>query len=305
MTRSPRHLALIVGLAIGCGPLLAGRLLAQSTDDRILLRLARPVSVGARVRLVADGSVVETVEQRSAGRWSTLSEDRFSVALSGLEEVRSVTANGRPIDSVLTVESFTVTRGSQTTAALPAGSVVTIRRSTERGAHAELRLGTAPLEESVAKALSTVITLSTSSGNTDAIFGAEIPRRPGERWAVPSALVSDDLERATGIEAALRGQARFLRIEPVEGAPCARLAITLTGRVRSMPNLPQGATITSATMTTETTSALPLDGSTAAPIEELSLTLDATLALPATPGRPDGVRVHSERRRSLRRTTLP
>lgn len=161
------------------GLVLALLFTGQPQDYEV--RLARPMKVGSKYRLAATGSETVRSKLTTGDRVVKTTEEGFTLEFVADATVLEVDGQGRATRKSFTVVSSKITREGETNALLPAGTVVV---AAAQGSDVVFQVGDKPVERSIAKALSSVLSVYSGYPDDDELFGTRARKKPGESWGV-------------------------------------------------------------------------------------------------------------------------
>lgn len=163
------------------------------------IHLDPPSKVGDKYSLSAAGSLRLRMKFTSGEQIVREIDDGFNLELTAEATVLTVDALGAATSKSFKITSSKLTRDKTTQTLLPNGSIVLARL---QDGHTLFEMNGKPVDDEVAKALSTVIALhSSDSISDDAMFGTRGKKRVGESWDL-------DVEATMAFIKSLGGQAR-------------------------------------------------------------------------------------------------
>jgi hypothetical protein len=172
-------------------------LLATAQDYEI--RLEQPSKVGDKYSLSATGSQRVKVKFTSGDQVVRNVDDGFTLELTAEATVLTVDATSTAISKSFTIISSKLIKDGITKPLLPNGSIVLAKL---QGGNTLFEMSGKPVEDVVAKALSTVIALHSGDSISDkAMFGTHEKKRVGESWNL-------NVEATMAFIKSLGGQAR-------------------------------------------------------------------------------------------------
>jgi hypothetical protein len=241
------------------------------------IELSRPVEVGGRYRVWAEGMRSTSSEMTRGGEVLRREETTLRVELQALVEVLQVDRSGRPLKQALGLDYLVWGTGGELDQALPTGRVVIAE--TVCGA-TEFRLEQGRLPPLAAEALGLVV--STYRGDVpdeDLVFGTRLPRAVGESWPFHREAFADAM-RTTGaiVDAArLQGQVRLERLERVAGVDCLRITAQVEVPAFSMPDLPEGVELERGRAEVSVSGLFPIDPARHKMQERTSVSMEVVL----------------------------
>lgn len=151
----------------------------QAQDYEV--RLARPTTVGSKYHLTATDS--ETVKSRLTTGDKVLKATDEGVVLELVADavVLEVDAKGHATRKSFTVVSSKITKDGTTNALLPTGTLIV---ASAQGGNVIFQVDGKPVEDSVAKALSSVLSVYSGHSDDDEVFGTRSRKKLGESWGV-------------------------------------------------------------------------------------------------------------------------
>jgi hypothetical protein len=279
----------------------------QGDTKQYEVKITRPLKVGQKYKLTADGALLRQVTLRAEGQEKKQPEEGFGVRLEGTVEVLAVDDVGEESKVSCTVEKCTRISPEGETELLPKGKVL-IAEGQKKDTKFTLQDGT-PLAEGASEALELVISLDTGDTLTDDdLFGTREKKAVGDTWPVAPEAVSKDAERVGVVvrPGDVDGLFKLDGMEKAEGVDCLRLSGSLkmkklTRRADENDDdsgLPEGFVVTGGSMEARYSGLFPVDASVGSLAESVSMTFVTDIKGKAGPGNTQDVTVRNRVQRA-------
>ena len=272
--RLPFCLALILAFA-GTAP-------AQDapTDKAYEIKLVRPLKVGQKYALTADGALVRNVKVTRGGETREQPEEGYGVRLEATVEILALDEVGEEAKLSCTVEKCARITPEGETELLAKGKVF-IAEGKGKDTKFSLPDG-AELPKESADALDLVISMDTNDKLTDDdMLGTKDKKKVGESWPVTAEAIAKDSERVGVVvnPGDVEGTFRLDGLERVGDVECLKMSGNL--RVKKLvtkadanedDGLPEGFVVDNGSMEAKYTGLFPVDASVGSLAETASVT---------------------------------
>jgi hypothetical protein len=276
--RNPLRLLACLALLCACGVTTAQD--KPDPDKAYDVRLHRPLKVGMKYSLTADGALVRQVTIKKGDVPTKQPDDGFGVRLEGTVEVLALDQLGEEAKISCTVDKCTRITSEGETVLVPKGKAFVAEG---KGKDTKFSLkdgGEMPKEAS--EALELVISLDTNKTLTDDdLLGTKDKKKVGETWKVSSENVAKDSERVgvTVKPQDVEGSFRLDGVEKVGAIECLKLSGNLKVNhllTRADENeddaLPEGFVVEGGSMEAKYAGLFPVDTSIGSLSESASTT---------------------------------
>lgn len=203
------------------------------------IHLDRKDTPGEMYVLTATGSQrsLISVGERTAGA------EEYRVSFVGRAKIEEVDGKGSAYKIRFTVTRFTKTSGDRTEDVLMPGTVIVADGSRDEN----LALESGVLGRLAKDAFSTVYTAHKPNSTTDdEIFGTKEARSVGESWPINASLAAESAAKDAGMVIPvdqLSGSTKFVALDNVGDAECARVESQMSADNFSGKNAPMGVLI--------------------------------------------------------------
>lgn len=231
-----------------------------ATPDAFEITIGRRLRVGERFRFERRQKVekmkTETLREKRIDQERSLNVTSFA----GTGEVTSVDAQGNELSFGYEIETF-ARSDEEGEWSLPRGtSLRVVRGLDEASAVVEIDGRAATAKERAA--ISIFVGLTHESVGDDNIFGTRKARRVGESWKAREDLIRAKLtgEGVTVPEKGLAASAKLIRVVPTPEGHVREIETSLSVDGFTVPDLPEGVAMKSATLSASATMVLGADG---------------------------------------------
>lgn len=261
----------------------------HAAEPSFAIKFNRPVRVGQKTHDVLKATVKKSHRITQGGKTHKEEAIEFRAELSGVSEVREVTAEGKTRRLVFTVETFSLSEGGKPAVQpFKKGTVIDATGVADRKKKFEVagKEVTGP----AAKALSECFSLSGPNKkemNEDEVFGSAQKRPPGSEWdinakalveffpaEVPFVLKADEVS----------GKVKFTGIGEHGGVSCCELKMEITMKPASFKGMPDGFKLSKADIGSSAEKMLPVDAASLIPEEKVDQRVDFTGTIPTSDG---------------------
>jgi hypothetical protein len=199
-----------------------------------------------------------------------MKQEEISAEFEGRAEVLDVDASGEPVRVALTVSKFTKSENGSTSELLEPGSVLLA----DGGAENPVSLKGGKISDDARKAFEVVYTPhKPGSATDDDVFGTKEPKAFGESWPINAKLASEDAKKS-GIEISpehLNGRTELVGKDRIGEADCLSVRAELVASGVALKDLPSGATVDEGTMQATFAGCVPIAGTSARKVLEMTL----------------------------------
>jgi hypothetical protein len=280
---------------------------SASADKAYEVKLHRPLKVGTKYSMTADGALVRQVTLKRGGVTQKQPDDGFGVHLEGTIEVLALDEIGEEAKVSCTVEKCTRQTSEGETELVPKGKVV-IAEGKGKDTKFSLQDG-GELSKEASDALDLVISLDTNDKLTDDdLLGAKDKKKPGESWPISSENVARDSARVNVIVKPedVEGSFRLDGLEKVGDVECLKLSGNLKVKhlvTKADENedggLPEGFAVEDGSMEARYSGLFPVDSSRGSLAESASMTYLTHIKGKGGGGEADVVTVESRVQRAV------
>ena len=261
--------------------LLAFQATAAAQEDKAYeIKLHRPLKVGTKYSMTADGALVRQVTLKRGPVTQKQPDDGFGVHLEGTIEVLALDEIGEESKVSCTVDKCTRITSEGETELVPRGKVL-IAEGKGKDTKFSLQDG-AELSKEASDALDLVISLDTNDKLTDDdLLGTKEKKKPGESWPVSADNLAKDSERVNVIVKPqdVEGSFRLDGIEKVGEVECLKLSGNLKVKhLVTKPDenedggLPEGFAVEDGSMEAKYSGLFPVDAAVGSLAESASMT---------------------------------
>jgi hypothetical protein len=261
--------------------LLPGAVAADDApkDQAYQIKLARPLKVGMKYSLTADGALVRNVKVTRGGETHDEPEDGYGVRLEGTVEVLAIDDTGDEAKISCTVDKCARLTSQGETELVPKGKVF-IAEGKGKDTTFSLQEG-GELPKDAAEALELVISLDTNDKlNDDDLLGTKEKKTVGQSWPVTPEAIAKDSERVGVIVKPedVEGSFRLDGVEKVGEVECLKMSGNL--RVKKLlakadatedDGLPEGFVVDNGSMEAKYTGLFPVDAAVGSLAETASV----------------------------------
>jgi hypothetical protein len=273
--------------------LLPGAVAADDApkDQAYEIKLARPLKVGMKYSLTADGALVRNIKVTRGGETHDQPEDGYGVRLEGTVEVLALDDTGEEAKISCTVDKCARITSEGETELVPKGKVL-IAEGKGKDTTFSLQ-GEGELSKEAAEALELVISLDTNDKlNDDDLLGTKEKKKVGQSWPVTPEAIATDSERVGVVVKPedVEGSFRLDGLEKVGEVECLKMSGNL--RVKKLvtkadanedDGLPEGFVVDNGSMEAKYTGLFPVDASVGSLAETASVSF-VTFIKGGTPG---------------------
>ena len=276
-------LRLIPCLLIAC----AGAAEAQDAAKEVSyeVKLHRPLKVGTKYALTADGAVVRQATLKRGFVTQKQPEEGFGVRLEATVEVLALDEIGEEAKLACTVEKCTRITPEGETELVAKGKVL-IAEGKGKDTVFTLKDGGQALSKEATEALDLVVSLDTNDKLTDdELFGTKDRKKPGQSWPVSAEGVASDSERVGAVvkPGDVEGSFRLDGVEKEGDVECLKLSGNLVVKKLLAKaddgedggaggGLPEGFVVEGGSMEAKYGGLFPLDSSVGSLQESASMT---------------------------------
>ena len=302
----PKTFAAAITLLL-CAALTAAAQEEKKDDKKQYdVRITRPLKVGQKYRITADGALLRQVTLRSGREEKQQPEVGFGVRLEGTVEVLAVDDVGEESKVACTVDKCTRITPEGETPLVEKGKVI-VAEGQEKDTKFTLKDGAA-LPKGASEALELVISLDTGDTLTDdELFGTKEKKAVGESWPVAPEAVSKDAARVGVVVKPedVEGLFRLDGVEKAEGQECLRLSgslkmkrLTRSADEDDDSGLPKGFAVTGGWMEARYSGLFPVDASAGSLSESVSMTFVTDIKGKGGPANAQDVSIRSRVQRA-------
>ena len=253
---------------------------AKDSGKAYEIKLARPMKVGMKYSMTADGALVRQVTLKKGFVTQKQPDDGFGVHFEGTVEVLALDDIGEEAKVACTIDKCTRLTSEGETELVAKGKVL-IAEGKGKDTVFSLKDG-GELSKEASEALELVISLDTDDKlNDDDLLGTKEKKKVGESWPVTSENVAKDYERAkaTVKPEDVEGSFRLDGLEKVGDTECLKLSGNL--KVKHMvtkadenedDRLPEGYVVEGGSMEAKYSGLFPVDTSVGSLAESASMT---------------------------------
>lgn len=307
-TRRLRCLALVL-LCLCAGAPAAAEEGAKDYD----VRFARPIKVGAKYAMTADGAMLRQTTITRGGATQKQPEDGFGVHLSGTVEVLALDDIGEEAKVSIAIDKCTRITSQGEAELVPKGGVLIAEG---KGKDTKFSLeGGGELSKEAADALDLVVSLDTNDKFTDDdLLGSPGRKKVGESWPVSSENIAKDSERVNVLVKPedVEGSFRIDGLEKKDGVECLKMSGNM--KVKNLATkadeseddgLPEGFVVEGGSMDAKYAGLFPVDPSIGSLAESASITF--VTQIKGGSGNEDAIKVESRVQRAveMKRRFLP
>ena len=271
------------------------------------IKLARPLKVGTKYAMTADGALVRQVTVTRGGATQKQPEDGFGVHLAGTVEVLALDEIGEEAKVSVTIDKCTRITSEGETELVPKGKVL-VAEGKGKDTKFSVQDG-GELSKDATDALELVISLDTNDKLTDDdLLGTKERKKVGESWPVTPENVAKDSERVGVIvkPGDVEGSFRLDGLERMEGVECLKLSGNLKVkdlRTKADDNeddgLPEGFVVEGGSMEAKYAGLFPVDTSVGSLAESAIMTFVSHFKGKGGGGDEDVVKVESRVQRAV------
>lgn len=288
---------------------------AGAEEKAYEIKLARPIKVGTKYALTADGALVRQVTLNRGGVTQKQPDDGYGIHLEATVEVVALDEIGEEAKLACTVDKCNRITSEGETEIVPKGKVL-IAEGKGKDTHFSLKDG-GELTKEASEALELVISLDTNDKLTDDdLLGTKDKKKPGESWPVTSENIAKDSDRVGVVVKPqdVEGSFRLDGLEKVGDIECLKLSGNL--KVKDLvtkadenedDGLPEGFVVEGGSMEAKYTGLFPVDSSIGSLAESASMTFVTHIKGKGGAGNDDVVTVESRVQRAveMKRRFLP
>lgn len=288
---------------------------AAAEERAYEIKLARPIKVGTKYALTADGALVRQVTLTRGGVTQKQPDDGFGVHLEATVEVLALDDIGEEAKLSCTVDKCNRITSEGETELVPKGKVL-IAEGKGKDTHFSLKDG-GELTKDASDALELVISLDTNDKLTDDdLLGTKDKKKPGASWPVSAENVAKDSDRVGVVVKPedVEGSFRLDGLEKVGDVECLKLSGNL--KVKNLvtkadenedDGLPEGFVVEGGSMEAKYAGLFPVDSSVGSLAESASMTFVTHVKGKGGAGNDDVVTVESRVQRAveMKRRFLP
>ena len=254
---------------------------SASADDKVYeVKLHRPMKVGTKYSMTADGALLRQVALKRGAVTQRQPDDGFGVHLEATIEVLALDEIGEEAKVSCTIDKCTRQSSEGETELVPKGKVVIAEG---KGKDTKFSLqGGGELSKEATDALDLVISLDTNDKLTDDdLLGTKDKKKPGESWPVSSENVSKDSERVNVVVKPqdVEGSFRLDGIEKVGDVECLKLSgnmkvkhLVTKADENEDGGLPEGFAVEDGSMEARYSGLFPVDPARGSLAESASMT---------------------------------
>jgi hypothetical protein len=247
--------------------------------DAYAIKIARPVPVGTKYELKADGAMLRQVTLHVAGRAQKQPDDGFGVRLEGTVEVLALDDVGEESKVACTVDKCTRITSEGETELVPKGKVI-LAEGKGKDTKFHFQDDGKELSKQASDALELVISLDTGDTvSDDEMFGTKDKQKVGGEWPVTAEAVARDAGRVGVIvkPADVEGSFKLEGVEKVGNVDCVKLSGSLKMKKLLRKDdeddgLPKGFTVTGGSMEARYGGLFPVDPDLGSLSESVSMT---------------------------------
>lgn len=166
------------------------------------IKLERPLTVGAKFHLNAEGEARQNIQMSMNGQAvpQQSKSEEFSAALDADVEVLGVSEDGKITKAAIQVKSLTRTDAGAEATTLLENAAVEAEASPDGITY---MVGGAPVDDKIQETLklfSLINKKGSSRASEDLLFGTTEPRKPGDEWPVDGAAVAASFAEDSGMQ---------------------------------------------------------------------------------------------------------
>lgn len=283
-------LLVLGGLAGACGGSAShGSTMPGSESGSYPIRLQRAHQAGDRYLLVDE---VTQREERTVtvGGQAVESVDRTeTVRLAAAVEILEVDENGKAVRLRYQVQSCERSGGGANETLLQQGQVIEVETAARRD-DARVTIDGTPATDEQLEAIDSVLTLTRTAKNEDALFGSTTPRTVGDSWQPDFVAIAQDLATASPFRldpSHMSGSVRL--VERRSEGPVAGLVVqaSVEATDANMNGLPPGTNIRRGDVSMEMGGFYPLEESMPPLTQTTHLVVSLGLDVPTPNGTAD------------------
>ena len=240
-----------------------------AADERHTIKLHRPAKVGEQLRVEISGSESNTMT-RKVGDMEDSEEKKWSAKLKGVVTVLKVNKVGSVVQIKLKVDSFTITEGKFTEAALEKGTVIKGEKKDDKDQFElwdeESKLGVPLQEGTMVEALKLFFSLNDAEekNTDDDAFGTDEKKQVGDSWKINAKALADSAENdKVEIDPKnVSGKMTLTGIVKAGGQKCLEIKGEFTVKgLKPLADFPRNLRIIKSEMTGRVHSKIPVDTS--------------------------------------------
>ena len=262
--------------------------------DGYAIKIARPVPVGTKYELKADGAMLRQVTLHVAGRAQKQPDDGFGVRLEGTVEVLALDDVGEEAKVACTVDKCTRITSEGETELVPKGKVI-VAEGKGKDTKFHFKDNGKEVSKQAADALELVISLDTGDTvSDDEMFGTKDKQKVGGEWPVAGEAVAKDAGRVGVIvqPADVEGSFKLEGVEKSGDVDCLKLSGSLKMKKLLRKDdeddgLPEGFTVTGGSMEARYGGLFPVDPALGSLSESISMTFLTNVKGKGGPGNPE------------------
>ena len=276
----------------------------QAAQQAYEVKIARPIPVGTKYALTADGAMLRQVTLHVAGREQKQPDDGFGIHLEGTVEVLALDDVGEEakVSCVIDKCNRITSEGEKE---LVAKGKVLIAEGKGKDTKFHYEDGK-ELPKEASEALELVISLDTGDKvSDDDMFGTKDKQKVGASWPVHGEAVSKDAARVGVIVKPddVEGSFKLDGLKKVGDVECARLSGNLKMKKLLRKDdeddgLPAGFTVTGGSMEARYGGLFPIDVSAGSLSESVSMTFVTNVKGKGGPGGNQELRIESRVQRA-------
>jgi hypothetical protein len=280
---------------------------ASAEDKAYEVKLHRPIKVGTKYSITADGALLRQVTLKRGAVTQKKPDDGFGVHLEATVEVLALDEIGEEAKVSCTIDKCTRQSSEGETEIVPKGKVV-IAEGKGKDTKFSLKDG-GELSKEASDALDLVVSLDTNDKLTDDdLLGTKDKKKPGESWPVTAENVAKDSERVNVIVKPedVEGSFRLDGIEKVGDVDCLKLSGNLKVKhlvTKADENedggLPEGFAVQDGSMEAKYSGLFPVDSAVGSLAESASMTYVTHIKGKGGGGDADVVTVESRVQRAV------
>lgn len=252
-----------------------------AADEGHTIKLHRPAKVGEQLRVEISGSESNTMT-RKVGDMEDSEEKKWSAKLKGIVTVLKVNKVGSVVQIKLKVDSFTITEGKFTEAALEKGTVIKGEKKDDKDQFElwdeESKLGVPLQEGTMMEALNLFFPLNDleEKNTDDDAFGTDEKKQVGDSWKINSKALADmaKSEKVKIDPKNVTGKVSLVSVVKAEGHKCLEIkgAFTVKG-LKTPVGFPRNLRVTKSEMSGRAHSKIPVDISLPAIEDNMVMTM--------------------------------
>jgi hypothetical protein len=279
---------------------------ASAEDKAYEVKLHRPMKVGMKYSMTADGAMLRQVTLKRGAVTQKQPDDGYGVHLEATVEVLALDDIGEEAKVSCTIEKCTRQSSEGETELVPKGKVVIAEG---KGKDTKFSLqGGGDLSKEASDALDLVISLDTNDKLTDDdLLGTKDKKKVGESWPVTAENIAKDSERSKVVVKPedVEGSFRLDGIEKVGEVECLKLSGNLkvkhlvTKADDNEDGLPEGFAVEDGSMEAKYGGLFPVDSAAGSLAESASMTYVTHIKGKGGGGDADVVTVESRVQRAV------